>query len=172
MFGAGFGTLPSNSVPFNQSKPLQHLQLGRELIDSFRAAGLYLTLDYIAKSLEGVEATEKQDRDLRQLVQGCRDVLDDAEKYIRKNETLGTDSSGLGSKTHKAWRKLKWDPTIINQLRDRMVANISYLNAFNNNVARSVSLPLSLSLFGIFNTARTRALYRLTLFQSNLSSNK
>ena len=85
--------------------------------------------------------TDKQAKDLPILLKGCRDVLDDAEKYIQKNESLGTDSSGLGSKTQKAWRKLKWDPTIINQLRDRMVANISYLNAFNNNLARLVSFP-------------------------------
>ena len=85
--------------------------------------------------------TDKQAKDLPILVKGCRDVLEDAEKYIRKNEILGTDSSGLGSRTQKAWRKLKWEPPIINQLRDRMVANTTYLNAFNNNLARSVSFP-------------------------------
>ena len=85
--------------------------------------------------------TDKQAKDLPILVKGCRDVLDDAERYIRKNEVLGIDPSSLGSKTQKAWRKLKWDPTVVNQLRDRMVANTSYLNAFNNNLARSVSFP-------------------------------
>ena len=79
---------------------------------------------------------DKQAKDLPILLKGCRDVLDDAEKYIRKNEVLATDSSGLGTKTQKAWRRLQWDPTVINQLRDRMIANASYLNAFNNNIAR------------------------------------
>ena len=85
--------------------------------------------------------TDKQAKDLLILVKGCHEVLDDAERYILKNEVLCTDPSSLGSKTQKAWRKLNWHPTVINQLRDRMIANTSYLNAFNNNLARSVSFP-------------------------------
>ena len=82
--------------------------------------------------------TDKQANDLPILVKGCRDVLNDTEQYLRKNESLGTESSGLGSKTKTAWRKLKWDPATVNQLRDRMVANATYLNAFNTSLARSV----------------------------------
>ena len=120
---------------------MNYPQLKSELMDSCRVAGLYLTLDDIAQSLSGVEVTEKQAKDLPILLKGCRDVLDDAEKYIQKNESLGTDPSGLDFRTQKAWRKLKWDPTIVNVLRDRMIANTSYLNAFNNNLARSVPFP-------------------------------
>ena len=141
MFGAGFGTLPSNSIPFIQSKPSYCHLLKSELMHWFRVAGLYLTLDDIAQSLSGVEVTDKQAKELPILLKGCRDVLEDAEKYVRKNESLGTDPSGLGSRTEKAWRKLKWDPTIINLLRNRMIANTSYLNTFNSNLARSVSFP-------------------------------
>ena len=141
MFGAGFGTPPSNSIPFNQSKLLNDPQLKSELMDSFRVAGLYLTLDDIAQSLSGIEVTDRQAKDLPILLKGCRDVLDDAEKYIQKNESLGTDPSGLGSKTQKAWRKLKWDPTIVDHLRGRMTVNALHLNAFNSNLARSVPFP-------------------------------
>ena len=67
---------------------------------------------------------------------GCRNVLEDTEKLIRKNEALGTESSGLGSKTHKALKKLKWDSATVKDLRDRMVSSTSVLNAFNISLAR------------------------------------
>ena len=73
-------------------------------------------------------------------MEGCRSVLNDIDKLIRKNESLGAESAGLGSKTHKAWKKLKWDSATVNELRDRMVSNATYLTAFNTNLARSVSL--------------------------------
>ena len=76
-------------------------------------------------------------------MQGCRRVLDDTDLYIQKSKSLSTESSGLGPKTQKAWRRLNWDPVTVNQLRDRMVANTTYLNAFNTSLARSVILIYS-----------------------------
>lgn len=70
----------------------------------------------------------------------CRSVLNDIDKLIRKNENLGAESPGLGPKTHRAWKKLKWDSATVNELRDRMVSNVTYLTAFNISLARSVPL--------------------------------
>ena len=86
-----------------------------------------------------LQATDKQVKDLSQSLDGCRDILDDVENYIQKNEILGTESAGLGFKTQRVWRKLKWDSATVNELRDRMVANATYLIAFNTSLARSVS---------------------------------
>ena len=71
-------------------------------------------------------------------MKGCRSVLEDTDKLLKKNEALCTDSSGLGSRSEKAWRKLRWDAAAVNELRDRMVSNATYLNAFNTRLARSV----------------------------------
>ena len=76
-------------------------------------------------------------------MKGCRDVLNDTERYIQKNECLGSESSGLGSKAQKAWKKLKWDSNTVNELRDRMVSSTTYLNAFNTNLARSASFAIT-----------------------------
>ena len=111
-----------------------------------RVAGLYLALDDIANNLSGLQATDKQVKDLSVLTEGCRGVLDDTDQFILKNEILSTESSSLGSKTQKAWRKLKWDPATVNELRVRMVSNATFLNAFNTSLARSVSLAKKLNL--------------------------
>lgn len=104
-----------------------------------RVANLCLVLDDMKNNLSGHQITEKQAEDLSRLTKGCRSVLDDTEKLIRKNESLGAESSGLGTKTHKAWKKLNWDSATVTELRDRMVSNATYLNTFNISLARSVS---------------------------------
>lgn len=101
-------------------------------------AGLYVLLDDITKNITGLQATDKQAEALCELLKSCRSVLHDTEKLIRKNERLGTESSGLGSKTQKAWRKLKWDSAAVGELRDRMLSSTTFLNTFNNSIARSV----------------------------------
>ncbi|CAF9941367.1 MAG: hypothetical protein ALECFALPRED_009085 [Alectoria fallacina] len=123
----------------------------RDSSDQFNAiqtevAGLYLALDDIANNLSGLQATDKQVKDLSVLTEGCRGVLDDTDQFILKNEILRTEPSSLGSKTQKAWRKLKWDPATVNELRDRMVSNATFLNAFNTSLARSVSSARKLNL--------------------------
>lgn len=76
-------------------------------------------------------------------MKGCRSVLEDTEKLLRKNEAFGTDSSGLGFRSEKAWRKLRWDAAAVNELRDRMMSNATYLNAFNAGLASQVSRATS-----------------------------
>lgn len=72
------------------------------------------------------------------LTQGCREVLEDLDSVLRKNGSLNRQLSGLGSKTRKAWKGIKWDQKDIEELRSRIVSNISLLNLFNSSLARLV----------------------------------
>ena len=125
-------------MPSKRSKCSHSSELELKVANDIRVAGLCFTLDDIASSLSGLQTTDKQANDLSTLVTGCRGVLEDAERYIRKNESLGIESPTVSSKTRKAWRKLKWDPATVNELRDRMVATATYLNTFNASLARYV----------------------------------
>lgn len=116
----------------------------RDASDQFNAIqtdvfGLHRVLDDIANNLSGTQLTDKQANDLLVLIEGCRGVLDDTEKLIRKNESLGTESSGVSSRTQKALRKLKWDSATVNELRDRMISSTTFLNAFNTSLASQAS---------------------------------
>jgi len=42
----------------------------------------------------------------------------------------------VGKKTKRLWRKLKWDPNDIQKLRDRVVSNVNFVNAFNSRLTR------------------------------------
>ncbi|KAF6219464.1 hypothetical protein HO133_003931 [Letharia lupina] len=116
----------------------------RDASDQFNAIqtdvfGLHRVLDDIANNLSGIQLTDKQADDLPVLIEGCRGVLHDTEKLIRKNESLGTESSGVSSRTQKALRKLKWDSATVNELRDRMISSTTFLNAFNTSLASQAS---------------------------------
>lgn len=105
-------------------------------------------------------------------MQGCRSLLEDTDKFIRKNEILVTKSSGLGSKTQKALKKLKWDSAAVNELRDRMISNTMFLNAYNNSFARSVSSAETILSRSVSDIASVSRLYQLTLAQSSVPSDK
>ena len=111
----------------------------------FSVLGLHRVLDDVANNLSGVQINDRQRNDLSELMDGCQSVLGDSEKWLQKNEILSTESSGISSK--KILRKLKSDSTTVNELRDRMISSTTFLNAFNTNLARSVSFGITLILF-------------------------
>ena len=121
-----------------------------------RVANLCLVLDEIQNNISSLRITDKQAEDLSKLVLGCRSVLDDTERLLQKNEDLGAEPSGLGSKTQKAWKKLKWDSATVNGLRDRMVSSTTYLNTFSMSLARSVLFASKVTLLGTSDIADMR----------------
>ena len=111
---------------------------------SFSVFGLHRLLDDVANNLSGLQITDEQRDSLSKLVEGCRIVLDDTEKLIRKNEILDTKSSGISSR--KVLKKLKWDSTTVNELRNRVISSTAILNGFNTSLVRSVSFGITLIL--------------------------
>ena len=120
----------------------------------FSVFGLHRVLDDVADSLSRLQITDKQRDSLSKLVEGCRSVLNDTEELIQKNEILDTKSSGMSSK--KILRKLKWDSTIVNELRNRMMSSTTYLNTFNTSLARSVSSDITLILYDEMRPVNTK----------------
>ena len=112
---------------------------------SFSVFGLHRVLDDVANNLSGLQITDEQRDNLSKLVEGCLSILNDTEKLIQKNEILDIKSSGISSK--KVLKKLKWDSTTVNELRDRMISSTTFLSAFNTGLARSVSFGITLLLF-------------------------
>ena len=96
--------------------------------------GLHRVLDDVANNLSELQITDEQRDNLFELMEGCFSVLNDTDKLIQKNEILGTKSSSVSSK--RILRKLKWDSTTVNELRDRMISSTTLLNALNTSLAR------------------------------------
>lgn len=106
--------------------------------------------------MSGQDLNSKQNRDICPLMKNCRDVLEDLSKLIEKNKSLGTQTSTLGGKLKKTSKKLRWDPDEVRDLRARITSSTTVLNAFNLNLASSVSSQVALCLTNC-SSATTRA---------------
>ena len=69
--------------------------------------------------------------------QSCRNVLDELQQIIDKNSELSPPESGsVGKKIKRVWKRLKWKPEDIDELRSRISTNIGFLTAFNGRLTR------------------------------------
>ena len=97
------------------------------------------SLSNILRDLEDVlperELTDRQNTHLQDITQGCRGVLIEIEKILEKYCSLDTNPKGLSGKSQWLWKRLKWEPDDVTELRSRLSSNISLLNAFNGSIA-------------------------------------
>jgi Cdc6-like AAA superfamily ATPase len=63
-------------------------------------------------------------------------VLTALEKVLDKYRELDTSPKRIRDKSRRVWKRLKWEPDDIRDLRLRIVSSIGLLNAFNATIAR------------------------------------
>ncbi|EPE09525.1 ankyrin repeat protein [Ophiostoma piceae UAMH 11346] len=101
-----------------------------------------IVLQDVSVFLDGL--SDDQETTILNLVQSCRGVLEDLATIIDKNSEVAADSLGNGgeqiaghkttnknfsSLVKRSWKRIKWDSKEIGALRDRLISNISALNA-------------------------------------------
>lgn len=79
---------------------------------------------------------------------GCYNVLDKLNKILDKYQELGPNDRGcdpktVGFKVRRGWKRLRWEPEDVKELRSRITSNISLLNAFNGRLTRYFFLFIS-----------------------------
>lgn len=63
-------------------------------------------------------------------------MLTALEKVLEKYRDLDTNPKSIRDKSRRVWKRLKWEPDDIRDLRLRIVSSIGLLNAFNGTIAR------------------------------------
>lgn len=82
-----------------------------------------------AESIYDQEATSEADqKNLRGIADGCTNALKDAEKLLQEFNRYERH------RISRAWRRVTWDTTKVNELRDRFGSNTTYLTAFNSGI--------------------------------------
>jgi len=84
----------------------------------------------------GSELDKQQKIDLKQFATICEDLLKDLDKTLDKYKELGSSSANLGKKMKRVWKRLRLEPEDIRELRDRIISNITLLNAYLGQVSR------------------------------------
>jgi Cdc6-like AAA superfamily ATPase len=64
------------------------------------------------------------------------------QRILDKNTELSAESGSVGKRIKRVWKRIKWDPVDINNLRSRINTNINFLTAFNGNLTRDNVIKL------------------------------
>jgi hypothetical protein len=92
------------------------------------------TLRDIEDLLQERDLNDRQNSDLKDIAEGCRDVLTDLEKALGKYHHLDASGESFCGKSRRMWARLTWEPDDIRDLRIRITSNIVLLAAFNGSV--------------------------------------
>lgn len=82
------------------------------------------------------ELSSQQADEFKEIANGCREVLETLEKTLNKYSELQPGCEDVRKKVKKMWKRLKWEPDDIRDLRDRMITSVALLNAFHGRLAR------------------------------------
>ena len=108
-------------------------------MENNRVRSLSILLTDLEIVLSDRELTKEQQAGLKEIHGTCENVLCELEDAIRKYHELqgckGRDLD-LGGKAKRAWKRLKWEPEDIRQLRQRLVSNVTLLSSYLEGVYR------------------------------------
>ncbi|RYP22843.1 hypothetical protein DL765_001439 [Monosporascus sp. GIB2] len=76
-------------------------------------------------ALSACEPNHQQKADLRQIASSCHNILVDLEKTLDKYGEMEHNRGNLGERVTRVWKKLKWEPEDIRDLRNRITSNSS-----------------------------------------------
>lgn len=88
----------------------------------------------------GRSFTHKQAVDLKDNLHACKSLLNDLDIIVDKYQILDeSTATTLNARSRRIWKRLKWEPADIKELRARLASNISLLNAFLGTIAISMA---------------------------------
>jgi hypothetical protein len=82
------------------------------------------------------ELRNEQEADLKQIAHGCRNILKELENTLDQYGELKFGHGSVRERVKRVWKRLKWEPEDIKQLRSRISTNIGLLNAFTSRLTR------------------------------------
>ncbi|TGO37978.1 hypothetical protein BHYA_0084g00080 [Botrytis hyacinthi] len=94
---------------------------------SLEVRSLSIVLQDIEDELSLPDLNAKQKSELKGIIVGCRDVLEKLQRTLSTYGEFRSDSRGCKAK--RIWKRFKWEPDDIKELRSRVTANVTFLNA-------------------------------------------
>src|SRR5271154_6255999 len=109
-----------------------------------RVKSLSNVLRDIEDILDEREPTSQQKTELQDIAKGCRNVLDELKETLERYKELGSNSNPktFTRNARRVFKRMKWEPEDIKELRSRIVANITLLNAFHGRLTRDNTVKL------------------------------
>ena len=79
--------------------------------------------------------TKSQEAEICDISKGCHELLNEITTLVAKNSVIAEAVASTG-KVRRIWQRFKWDQDEIKELRSRLIANTSLLNAFTASLMR------------------------------------
>jgi Holliday junction resolvasome RuvABC ATP-dependent DNA helicase subunit len=101
-----------------------------------RVRNLSLVLQDVEIDISVKELSSQQQGELQELSKACHKVLADILKKIEDYTELSTTNDGKRNMAKRVWKRLKWEPSDVQELRIRISTNIALLTAFNGQIMK------------------------------------
>ncbi|KAH7418500.1 hypothetical protein BKA64DRAFT_590520, partial [Cadophora sp. MPI-SDFR-AT-0126] len=85
---------------------------------------------------------KEEEAELKQIANGCGNVLGQLEHILDEYDELESGHRRPIQKVKRMWKRLKWEPEDIKELRSRIGTNIGLLNAFRGRLTRDSVVEL------------------------------
>jgi hypothetical protein len=97
---------------------------------------LSIVLQDVEVVLSEPDLNTQQRNELREIADGCLNVLAELEKTLDNYGELKSGSRSVGNRVKRVWKRLTWEPEDIKELRNRIVGNVTLLNTFQGRIVR------------------------------------
>jgi hypothetical protein len=125
-----FNAISHECVPAYLVVPL------KRLTPTSRVRSLSIVLQDIEVQLSSYEIDARQLTDLVQLRTTSEDVLHDLEAKVAKYHDIECSGKSLRKSAMRTWKRLRWEPNDIREIRDRITSTLAALNAFLGRVSK------------------------------------
>ena len=102
----------------------------------YRLRYLSIILLDLDVQLSGQQLNPAQKTRLAEVATNYNGVLHDLRKKIEKYHSLEYSGRDIDKQAKKVWRRFRWDPDDVKELRERIISNITMLNAFQSQVSK------------------------------------
>lgn len=111
---------------------MEYSRLTRSVADSYtyRVRSLSIVLEDTEKAISKRDFSSEESARLVSILDGCKNTLTELQVTLDKYKELESKQKKTLSKTKRTWKRLKFEPEDIRELRDRVSDNISLLNIF------------------------------------------
>lgn len=82
-----------------------------------RVRNLSLVVQDVEIDISNRELDDQQQKELHNVAESCRDVLSELENIVDNYRDLGTVANTKRSLAKHTWKRLKWEPSEIQDLR-------------------------------------------------------
>lgn len=103
---------------------------------SCRVNSLWLILEDASLVLSRGELTHAQQKSLSSILDGANQTLVDLQSLLHKYIRIETSPTNVTDRARQAWKKLRFEPDDVRDLRDRLTSHVVLLHAFNDSITR------------------------------------